>query len=220
MKKSLPVLAGLCFFQLAFGQSPYAEINLASNVIRDIQAFEVHDSVFLTYTEKDVRRAFWIDAGGKTNQVYLGYADDIHLCGIQKYADTTFFYYLKEEDKVLLLSSLKQSSRGGNIYSGAKRFNLSGDVLGIHVDDDELIVVSYDKKTNRMEIISLNRGSKIRAISRDMPEDFSKHAVSSGFIREGGMATIDQGSAPTKIYRDGQSIILTIDERRFPEEKS
>jgi hypothetical protein len=220
MKRYLPVFLYFSLVNIAHGQETYAELNLESNKIDDIQAFEVGDSVFLTYTDKDVRRTFWIDGSGKTSQVYLTHVGEIRLCGIQKNPDTTFLYYLKEEDQLLRLSVLKQSSHGGNIYSGGKPVNFSGDPIAIYTDDQELIAVSYEKKYNSVEIISVRRGIQASRMVLQMPEDFRQYSSSSGFITSTELTTIAQGSAPTKIYKDGRSIIFTIDEDRFAAGKS
>ncbi|MEX2233103.1 MAG: hypothetical protein WD824_13155 [Cyclobacteriaceae bacterium] len=220
MKRCLTVL--LCFYlvNIAYGQGPYAEVKLKSNNIDEIQAFEVHDSVFLTYTDKDIRKAFWINGGGKTTQVYLNHVGEIRICGIQKQPDTTFLYYLKEEDKFLRLYALKQESHGGNIYSGGKPVTIFGDLMAIHADDGEFIMVSYIKQANRLEIISLHRGIKTGFVDSQMPEDFNRFASSSGLITNNGMTAISQGSALTKIYKEGRSMVLTIDENRVAVGKS
>lgn len=220
MNRYLLLVSAFFLLNVGHGQEPYAEFQIESNKIHDLQAFEVHDSVFLTYTDKDVRRAFWIDGQGKANQVYLNHVAGARICGIQKQPDTTFIYYLKEEDRLLRLFSLKQPSHGGNVYSGGTPLNISGDLMAVQANDRELILVYYLKKSNRIEILSIKRGVKTGFIELQMPEDFARYASSSGLITEDGLTTISQGSAPTKIYREGNGLIFTIDEDRSTAGKS
>ena len=194
-------------------QTPYTEFDLESNNIDDIQAFAVGDSVFLTYFDQNVRKTFWIDGVGKKSQLFMNHVPDIRFCGIQKTADSIFYYYLKEgEDKLLRLNALKQASGGGGVYSGGKAVTLYGDVMGINTDETGLIISSYIKKSNRLEIISLKRGARTGFVDLQMPEDFHRFAKSSGFMQAAGLNTIAQGSARTKLYLEGSSVLITIDE--------
>lgn len=213
----------LCFWvaNASYSQSPYAELALESNNIKDIQAFEVRDSIFLTFSEKQVRKCYWIDGSGTTHAIFLNSAFDFRICGIQKEGDTTFIYYVKEElDRVLRIHVFKQPSGGGNVYSGARPVTLSGDVMAMDVDDGELIVVSYLKETNKVGIVSIRRGIKASSVEVDMPKRFSRYDDGSGLLSDNGLTTIAQGAAPTKIYREGRSIILTIDDDRDRAENS
>jgi hypothetical protein len=198
-------------------QTPYAEFDLESNNIDDIQAFAVGDSVFLTYFDRNVRKTFWIDEMGKKSQVFMNHVTDIRFCGIQKTADSIFYYYLKEgEDKLLRLYALKQaSSGGGGVYSGGKAVTLYGDVMGINTDETGLIISSYIKKSNRLELISLKRGARTGFVDLQMPEDFQRFAKSSGFIQAVGLNTVAQGAARTKMYLEGSSVVITVDEDVF-----
>lgn len=221
MKKYLTISFLLCFYfvHTSYSQQLYTEFNLEFSKIEDIQAFEAEDSIFLTYLDKDIRKAFWIDRRGTKSQVYLSHVGDVRLCGIEKEHDTVFYYYLKEEKKRLELHALKQVSTGGNIYSGEKPVYLDGDVMAMHVDDNELIVVSYEKERNKITVTSVNRARKRLLVEVPAPDEFNKYASSSGLII-GGLTTIPQGSMPTKIYKDGAFMVLTIDEERFPARKS
>ena len=221
MKKYLTIsfLLCFCFVHASYSQQLYAELNLESGKIEDIQAFEAQDSIFLTYLDKDIMKAFWIDRRGTKSQVYLTHVGDVRLCGIEKESDTIFYYYLKEEKKRLELHALRQVSTGGNIYSGGRPVYLDGDVMALQVDDNELIVVSYQKEINKIAVNSINRARKRLLAEVPAPEEFNKYASSSGLIT-GGLATIPQGSMPTKIYKDGGLMVLTIDEERFPARKS
>jgi hypothetical protein len=216
----LPVF--LCFWLVTstHGQTPYADFKLESNKISDIQAFEVHDGVFLTYTDNDIRRAFWIDGVGKKSQVFLNHIPDIRLCGIEKETDTTFLYYLKEENKALRLYAFQQPSQGTNVYSGGSPVDIIGRPLAMYMDDTELLVVSYLAKPDRLEITFIHRGMQMGSIEIPMPEDFSRYAASTGVMKDDELTAIPQGAATTKIYKTGGSLIITIDENRFDPEKN
>ena len=221
MKIFLTLALGLFLVaRQARGQEPYAELKVEGNKPNDIQAFEVRDSLFLTYTENDVRKAFWIDRTGKINPVFFNPGKDESFCGIQKDRDTTFLYFLKEKNNAMQLSTLKQPTRGNNIYTGAKTIDVRGNLLGVSADDDGLLVVTYLKTMDRIEIVSISRGKQTGSLVLLVSDDFHKFAASSGFITMNGLTSISQGASPTKIYKQGNSMVITTDEDRFGAAKS
>jgi len=213
IRKYLPIFLCIASVFDLNAQTPYTEFDLESNNIDDIQAFAVGDSVFLTYFDRNVRKTFWIDGAGKKSQLFMNHVPDIRFCGIQKTADSIFYYYLKEgEDKLLRLNALKQASGGGGVYSGGKAVTLYGDVMGVNTDETGLIIGCYIKKSNRLEIISLKRGVRTGFVDLQMPDDFHRFAKSSGFMQKAGLNTIAQGAARTKLYLEGSSVLITVDE--------
>src|SRR5687768_2940643 len=109
MRSFLLVLCFVAFISKASGQQVYAEFDVESNRVDDIQAIPVGDSLFLTYTDKNIRKSFWVDATGQTAPVYFPHVEHLRFLAIERHDDTTYFYYLKKEDNFLKLYTLKQT---------------------------------------------------------------------------------------------------------------
>ena len=221
MKSFLLAIGFVCFVGKTHGQQLYAELEVEANKINDLQAFAAGDSLFLTYSDRNTRKSFWIDASGRTHPVFFPNIEGLRFLAVERHHDTTYFYYFKKEDSFLKLYSLKQTSGSGGIYTGGGHVNFfEGRLMGICQEADSIIALSYLKKSNRIEIISVRRGVKTAMVDLQMPDDFSKYAASTGFISNREMLPIPQATAPTKIYKEGSSIILAIDEDRFEIGKS
>src|SRR5688572_6417473 len=71
MKKTLLSIVALFGLAIAVpGQQAFAEFDLESNNIDDIQVFELGDSLFVTYTEGGTRqkKGFWFNESGQRKE--------------------------------------------------------------------------------------------------------------------------------------------------------
>jgi hypothetical protein len=216
-KICLCLILALGFIALQ-AQTPFAEFSLERNNIDHIQAFAVGDSVFFTYTDKNpdnatrLKKGYWIDSSGAASRVEINSLEGSLLCGVTKQGGKIFYYYLSKNTGGLHLKMLEQET-GSEPKHSNDLVQIQHELVSVHVENNQLFVTAYDPETQSLKFTSLN-GSTVEQKSFRMPFDLKKHLRrSGGFIVNSELAGLDQGSGMVKFYREGEQLVITVDER-------
>ena len=220
ISKCLLFVFAICWQNLN-GQTVLAEFELATNNIDYIQTFELKDSIFLSFAERDVKRSYWITSEGNKAEISLQIPSRFPIGGIVQEGDKMYYYYFDAPNDNLILKVLEQSTESGKIGYATPIFPIPGELLDIHVDGLSVTVVSYMRKENRLRILTLD-GLRIRHDHRyEMPFDLHPHMKkNAGFMLEKSLVNINQGSKTLKLYHEGDQVVLTIDDDQPGKENS
>jgi hypothetical protein len=213
-KMTLIVLAVALFSNL-LAQTPFAEFNLESNNIDDVQAFEVGDSVFLTFTESkasvSTKKGFWIIDQQVQNEMALNHIAGLPFCGIIRNDGKVFYYYLYG-DRSLKVKWFTQSITNSTISPGKADFNVPGKLVSVNTIGNKIVVISYLEAAQEFTVQDL-KGESVKNRTIKISFDISKYLkTSSGLITGSDLTTFGQGSAKLKIYTEGDDLVITVDD--------
>jgi hypothetical protein len=81
--RSVILFMFLCLFTPAYSQTVLADFDLESARVDGIQAFPVHDSVFLSFVDRRERKTYWINKAGNKSKVDMMINPEFPIVGIQ-----------------------------------------------------------------------------------------------------------------------------------------
>lgn len=200
----------------ARSQTVVAEFDLESNRVADIQAFPLGDSIFVSFSERDVKKTYWVNRKGEKREVHSLIPANAPIIGIQQRADRILYYYfLTEINKQVLLQAIEE--RPGTEESKLVHpiVILTGRLLAIDTDQNTVTAVSYMEKENQVRIVTVN-GSKIEHKTLfDMPfGDRRWTKDNAGFVVNNEIANVQQGGRRLKLYHEGKDVVISLDEDR------
>lgn len=205
---------------LSKGQDTLAHFDISSKTITNIQAFDADGQTLLLFDEKErktkasVKRLLRLDEHGAIDTLHGSFPEKALMRGADYAGDDLFLYYLDESRKnSLLLRAAVYESENRSFNFNVAELEISGIVLAIWTAEN-LNILSYDKEQNelRWKVVS---GMKLISDQRFVsPIDLTPYYREMRFIQKGIMATVAEGSATSKLYHQGQSLYITIDQNK------
>lgn len=202
-------------------QSQLSVINLPPDKIWNIQTYVAGDKVFVSFIEPDyklhadVKRFYMVGPDGSSETFRSDSLAKTVSCGASRYGDEYYLYHFNGKRKNLRLGALVYHSGTNKQTILPEEIDINGVVLGIW-NDENLCIVSFDKRDNRLHVLKINKLQVIEEKVFDIPftyiEDY-QHSL--GSITEGNMTSLEKGSAQLKLYKQEQEIIMTVDQNFF-----
>lgn len=211
---------------LAIAQHPVWELPLKM-VPQHIQTCEVGDSIFLLLKEAGVSnnpgnvdpvkfsdkvKAFWIDQQGTSYPVMFPDLNGNDLIGITREPDGFRFYYFSKRQTIQFL---KYTPGGNHGFVVGKPVSLQGRILAAFIEGRDLNVLAYEKKERVLKYIKISGDQIIKESALKVIYDLSPSVLKAhdiAYIPKDAFVPFSAGVAKVKIYRQGDIIMIIVDE--------
>jgi hypothetical protein len=221
MSKILPYLFAACLIHTAKAQRLFCEFDLESNELHYLQAFQVNDSVFFSFTQSGFKSNYWIGENGKKSEVLLNIPSDAPIVGLVQQDGKTYYYYLNNPNDNLILQVMEQTVGQTVIPPAHPIFPIPGELLGVHAEKTSVTIVSYHMKDNRVRILMVGGLTVLYDKLFDMPFNLVPHiSHNSGFMMQNDVAAFEKGDQTFKLYREGNSVVISIDDDQLGKDNS
>jgi hypothetical protein len=136
------------------------------------------------------------------------------IIGVTADADHTLhYYYLNEINEQMVIEVMKQPAGAAEPKFAAGIFPLTGVLLGIDSHEGVITLVSYLKKQHQVRILTIKGTEQEHETFFKVPFDGIQWTKdNAGFIVSDETASVQQGSKKLKLYNEGASVIISLDE--------
>ncbi len=201
---------------IANSQSVLAEFEVPTGKISNIQSYIMRDTILLSVDtsdpkfQTDIKRFYLVGPDGNSKQFNTTLIGNSPLCGISRYDNDHYLYYLSGKRKNLILKAMLHNATDDALKLAEKEIEIGGALIGTW-NDNGLFLIVYDKFSNQLKVLRINKMDVQSEKVFDLPFDFSKDYKGLSYIPESRFTSFSQASSKFKIYKIKNELILTVD---------
>lgn len=189
-------------------QTTVSSIHISKERIGKAQAFQLSDTVFMSYFKGSKHGGVYFYPGGQTELVDLNGAGS--LSGVQRVANKSFYYFLEKKGKgIVALKALFLDMNNKTSKVLEKEILISSEIVGV-VNDDILSIVTWNKSERLIEVYRINQFN-CKKSGYQLPDNNSDLDASDLQLVSPRAGWLFQGISWAKIYVERDRVSLNID---------